>query len=67
MTGLHQRTTPKRVAALSEHRRARAEHSQVRRLRRAADAPVATLPRIFEPELAREHLDRLSVELERRL
>jgi anion-transporting ArsA/GET3 family ATPase len=55
------------AAALSEHRRARAEHAQVRRLRRAAAAPVATLPRIFEPELGRADLERLSVELERRL
>jgi anion-transporting ArsA/GET3 family ATPase len=55
------------TAALSEHRRARGEHAQLRRLRRAAGAPVATLPRIFEPELGREHLDRLSAELERRL
>jgi anion-transporting ArsA/GET3 family ATPase len=54
-------------AALSEHWRARGEHAQVRRLRRAATAPVATLPRIFEPELGREELERLSVELERRL
>jgi anion-transporting ArsA/GET3 family ATPase len=54
-------------AALSEHRRARGEHAQVRRLRRAASAPVVTLPRVFEPELGREDLERLSVELERRL
>jgi anion-transporting ArsA/GET3 family ATPase len=54
-------------AALSEHRRAHGEHLQVRRLRRAATAPVVTLPRVFEPELGREHLERLSVELERRL
>ena len=38
-------------AALSEHRRARGEHAQLRRLRRAAGAPVVTLPRVFEPEL----------------
>jgi anion-transporting ArsA/GET3 family ATPase len=55
------------AAALSEHRRARSEHAQVRRLRRACSAPVATLPRVFEPELRREDLERLSVELERRL
>jgi anion-transporting ArsA/GET3 family ATPase len=55
------------AAAVSEHRRARGEHAQVRRLRRAASAPVTTLPRIFEPELGREELERLSVELERRL
>jgi anion-transporting ArsA/GET3 family ATPase len=54
-------------AAVSEHTRARGEHGQVRRLRRAAGAPVATLPRIFEPELGPEELERLSVELERRL
>jgi anion-transporting ArsA/GET3 family ATPase len=54
-------------AALSEHRRARAEHAQLRRLRRAAEAPVATLPRIFEPELGIDELERLSAELERRL
>ena len=54
-------------AALSEHIRARAEHGQVRRLRRAAAAPVTTLPRIFEPELGREEIERLSAELERRL
>jgi anion-transporting ArsA/GET3 family ATPase len=54
-------------AALSEHRRAHGEHLQVRRLRRAATAPVVTLPRVFEPELGREHVERLSVELERRL
>jgi hypothetical protein len=55
------------AAALSEHLRARAEHGQVRRLRRSARAPVATLPRIFEPELDRDDLERLSAELERRL
>jgi anion-transporting ArsA/GET3 family ATPase len=54
-------------AALSEHTRARVEHGQVRRLRRAAQAPVWTLPRVFEPELGREALERLSHELERRL
>jgi anion-transporting ArsA/GET3 family ATPase len=54
-------------AALSEHTRARGEHGQVQRLRRAATAPVTTLPRIFEPELGREEIDRLSFELERRL
>jgi anion-transporting ArsA/GET3 family ATPase len=55
------------AAAISEHRRARGEHAQVRRLRRAAEAPVVTLPRIFEPELDRDDLERLSAELERRL
>jgi anion-transporting ArsA/GET3 family ATPase len=54
-------------AAVSEHTRARADHAQVRRLRRAATAPVVTLPRIFEPELGRTEIERLSAELERRL
>ena len=54
-------------AALSEHQRARAERAQLRRLRRAVTAPVSTLPRILEPELGREELERLSAELERRL
>jgi len=54
-------------AALAEHTRARAEHGQVRRLRRAASAPVTTLPRIFEPELGRDEIERLSAELERKL
>jgi anion-transporting ArsA/GET3 family ATPase len=54
-------------SALSEHRRAKGEHAQLRRLRRAASAPVVTLPRIFEPELGREHVERLSHELERKL
>jgi anion-transporting ArsA/GET3 family ATPase len=54
-------------AAVSEHRRARGEHAQLRRLRRAASAPVATLPRVFEPELGRDDLERLSAELERKL
>jgi anion-transporting ArsA/GET3 family ATPase len=54
-------------AALSEHRRARGEHAQVRRLRRGASARVVTLPRLFEPDLAREHLELLSLELERKL
>jgi anion-transporting ArsA/GET3 family ATPase len=55
------------AAALSEHRRARAEHAQLRRLRRAAATQVVTLPRVFEPELSRDHLERLSAELERKL
>jgi anion-transporting ArsA/GET3 family ATPase len=54
-------------AALAEHSRARGEHAQVRRLRRAAKAPVTTLPRIFEPELGREEIEQLSAELERKL
>jgi anion-transporting ArsA/GET3 family ATPase len=54
-------------AALSEHNRARAEHAQLRRLRRAVEAPLATLPRIFVPELGLPELEHLSAELERKL
>jgi anion-transporting ArsA/GET3 family ATPase len=54
-------------AALSEHRRARGEHAQVRRLRRGTSAPVVTLPRVFEPEVGLADLERLSAELERKL
>jgi anion-transporting ArsA/GET3 family ATPase len=54
-------------SALSGHKRAKGEHAQVRRLRRSVSAPVVTLPRIFEPELGREHVERLSHELERKL
>jgi anion-transporting ArsA/GET3 family ATPase len=54
-------------AALSEHNRARAEHAQLRRLKRAVEAPLATLPHIFEPELGLPQLELLSAELERKL
>jgi anion-transporting ArsA/GET3 family ATPase len=54
-------------AALSEHHRARAQRSQLRRLRRDADAPVSTLPFLFEPEIGAEQVEALSRELERRL
>jgi anion-transporting ArsA/GET3 family ATPase len=54
-------------AAVSEYTRARAEHGQVRRLRRATTATVTTLPRIFEPDLGRDEIERLSAELERKL
>jgi anion-transporting ArsA/GET3 family ATPase len=67
LTGERPVTQAALSAAAAEHLRARGEHAQVRRLRRAARAPVATLPRIFEPELGREHIERLSAELERRL
>ena len=55
------------AAALSEHERARAQRSQLRRLKREADAPVTTLPFLFEPEIGAEQVETLSRELERRL
>ena len=54
-------------AALSEHRRAKAQRSQLRRLRSEAEAPVSTLPFLFEPEIGRDEVEALSRELERRL
>ena len=54
-------------AALLEYERARAQRSQLRRLRREAASPVLTLPFLFEPELGLEQLEQLSHELERRL
>jgi anion-transporting ArsA/GET3 family ATPase len=54
-------------AALAEHRWARAQRSQLQRLRRGTKAPVATLPYLFEPELSLDDLEGLSKELGRKL
>jgi anion-transporting ArsA/GET3 family ATPase len=54
-------------AALAEHERVRGQRSQLRRLRRGLDAPVATLPFLFEPELALPQLEELGRRLERAL
>ena len=53
-------------AALSEHRRARTQRVQVRRLRKDIEDAV-TLPYLFEPELGRKEFQTLSAELERKL
>ena len=53
--------------ALSEHRRATMQRAELRRLERESSAPVTTLPYLFEPDVGREDLERLSVELERAL
>ena len=55
------------AAALGAHERARAQRSQLARLKRELAAPVATLPFLLTPELALEDLKRLSRQLERRL
>ena len=53
-------------AALSEHRRARGQRAQLRRLKK--DVPGAvTLPYLFEPEFGLAEFERLSAELERKL
>jgi hypothetical protein len=54
-------------AALSEHRRARAQRSQLRRLRGGLDGDVMTLPYLFEPDLGLDEWERLAGELGRRL
>jgi anion-transporting ArsA/GET3 family ATPase len=54
-------------AALAEHERVRGQRSQLRRLRRGLDAPVATLPFLFEPELGLPELEELAGRLERAL
>ena len=50
--------------ALSEHGRARAQRSHLRRLRRSLEAPVGTLPFLFEPELGLPEVEVLSRALE---
>ncbi|MFN8216179.1 MAG: hypothetical protein U0R71_06235 [Solirubrobacterales bacterium] len=47
-------------AALSEFGRARSQRAQLARLRRRVEAPVKTLPFLFEPELGVEAARRLS-------
>jgi anion-transporting ArsA/GET3 family ATPase len=50
-------------AALSEFGRARSQRAQLSRLRRRAQAPVKTLPFLFEPDLGPEAARRLSKKL----
>lgn len=54
-------------AALSAHERARAQRTHLRRLRREAEAPVVTLPFVFERELGLPEYERLAGDLARRL
>ncbi|HET7484212.1 MAG TPA: ArsA-related P-loop ATPase [Solirubrobacterales bacterium] len=50
-------------AALSEHNRARSQRAQLARLRRRVEAPVKTLPFLFEPELGAEAARQLAKRL----
>jgi anion-transporting ArsA/GET3 family ATPase len=50
-------------AALSEYGRARSQRAQLARLRRRVQAPVKTLPFLFEPDLGPEAARRLSKRL----
>jgi anion-transporting ArsA/GET3 family ATPase len=54
-------------AALSEHERARTQRTHVRRLRREADAPVYTLPFLFEAEVGLVEYRLLATRLGRSL
>jgi hypothetical protein len=47
-------------AALSEHNRARSQRAQLARLRRRVEAPVRTLPFLFEPDLGVEAAGQLA-------
>jgi hypothetical protein len=48
-------------------KRSAGEQSQLRRLRKAADAPVVTLPYLFERNLGLDGLELLAAELSRKL
>ena len=50
-------------AALSEHGRAKTQRSQLNRLKRGVEAPVKTLPFLFEPELDVEAARKLAGKL----
>jgi len=54
-------------AALTSYERSRAQRSHLRRLRRAADAQVVTLPYLFDGELGLPEYDRLARDLARKL
>jgi anion-transporting ArsA/GET3 family ATPase len=54
-------------SALTSYRRARAQRSHLRRLRRATGARVVTLPYVFEPALGLPEYRRLAAELSRKL
>jgi anion-transporting ArsA/GET3 family ATPase len=55
------------AAALVEHGRARSQQEQLERLRAGVEAPVTTLPYLFEPEPRRRELELLSDLLEETL
>ena len=54
-------------AAVSEYGQAKSQRSQLRRLKRATQAPVTTLPYLFESDLNLNSFEHLSGELEKRL
>jgi anion-transporting ArsA/GET3 family ATPase len=54
-------------AALSEHERARTQRAHLRRLKRSADAPVHTLPFLFDAEVGLAEYGTLATKLGRAL
>jgi anion-transporting ArsA/GET3 family ATPase len=54
-------------AALASHETARAQRSQLGRLRRGLSAKATTLPHLLTPDVDREALERLAKRLEREL
>jgi anion-transporting ArsA/GET3 family ATPase len=54
-------------AALTEHERGRIQRSHLRRLKREAGAPVATLPYLFRPEIGLGEYGTLAAKLARDL
>jgi anion-transporting ArsA/GET3 family ATPase len=55
------------TAALAEHERARIQRSHVRRLKREAEAPVTTLPFLFDAEVGLDEYKTLAAKLGRDL
>jgi anion-transporting ArsA/GET3 family ATPase len=58
---------PAVAAALTSYERARAQRSHLRRLRRATEAHVVTLPYLFDCEIGLPEYERLARELARKL
>jgi anion-transporting ArsA/GET3 family ATPase len=54
-------------ASLAAHRTARAQRSQLARLRRGIDARAASLPHLLTSDVGRDELERLATRLEREL
>lgn len=55
------------TASLAAHQTARAQRSQLGRLKRGLDAPVTTLPHLLTHDVGRDGLDRLAAKLGRDL
>ena len=55
------------AAARSQASRVKLQQSQLRRLKKDAEAPVATLPYLFEPELDVDDVEHLAAALSREL